>query len=261
MILTCPSCSASYMVPSEAIGDSGRDVRCKKCGHTWFQPSEKDSLDELITRIQAVDDHDNDLSFDDSLPSQGHVKNQKADSSIFTKLIKKISGVLKGNADRFARGKAVLLPNEKARRVVGMAASAGAGFVVFACLLSGLIVARGSVAGVIPETIPLYKLAGFSVDSHVFINPEDSLVIERPQILLNEHGGELKGSVINLTALEVPLPKISVTYLDGHGQVLKTEAHHLSQPSIQKESSVDFSFPVEKDVAGGLAQVEFRFTE
>ncbi|WP_372707657.1 MJ0042-type zinc finger domain-containing protein [Brevundimonas sp.] len=43
MILTCPSCATSYFTPDEAIGASGRAVRCKACRHTW-----RASLDEPL---------------------------------------------------------------------------------------------------------------------------------------------------------------------------------------------------------------------
>src|SRR5262245_60480364 len=36
MILTCPSCSARFLVPDTAIGKQGRRVRCGKCQHQWF---------------------------------------------------------------------------------------------------------------------------------------------------------------------------------------------------------------------------------
>ncbi|WP_425099848.1 zinc-ribbon domain-containing protein [Tropicibacter sp. S64] len=35
--LICPNCGAQYEVPAEVIPDTGRDVQCSNCAHTWFQ--------------------------------------------------------------------------------------------------------------------------------------------------------------------------------------------------------------------------------
>ena len=43
MIITCENCNASYAIPLESLGQSGRNVKCAKCAHTWFaKPSEQD---------------------------------------------------------------------------------------------------------------------------------------------------------------------------------------------------------------------------
>jgi predicted Zn finger-like uncharacterized protein len=39
MRLICPNCDAQYEVAESAIPESGRDVQCSACGHTWFQQS------------------------------------------------------------------------------------------------------------------------------------------------------------------------------------------------------------------------------
>jgi predicted Zn finger-like uncharacterized protein len=52
MILTCESCHTRYLVPDRAVGAEGRQVRCKSCGHEWFQePAE--SADFTLSEIEV----------------------------------------------------------------------------------------------------------------------------------------------------------------------------------------------------------------
>ncbi len=39
MILTCPECSARYVVDPTALLPNGRRVRCAKCTHSWKEPA------------------------------------------------------------------------------------------------------------------------------------------------------------------------------------------------------------------------------
>lgn len=37
MRIICPNCDAQYEVDAQVIPESGRDLQCSSCGHTWFQ--------------------------------------------------------------------------------------------------------------------------------------------------------------------------------------------------------------------------------
>lgn len=54
MILTCPACTTRYAVTPESIGPAGRDVRCAKCGHRWFQTPEISTAADSPQEIPPV---------------------------------------------------------------------------------------------------------------------------------------------------------------------------------------------------------------
>jgi len=45
MRITCPSCSSSFEIPAELLGRKGRALKCARCGHSWYQAAQVDSLD------------------------------------------------------------------------------------------------------------------------------------------------------------------------------------------------------------------------
>ncbi len=44
MVIQCPACGVRYSVSPNAIGASGRKVRCAKCAHQWFQAPAEEPL-------------------------------------------------------------------------------------------------------------------------------------------------------------------------------------------------------------------------
>ncbi len=45
MIVSCPNCSARFVVDAAALGATGRQVRCGRCKEAWFQgPAEPESI-------------------------------------------------------------------------------------------------------------------------------------------------------------------------------------------------------------------------
>lgn len=45
MVLVCPNCSSRFRVKPEALGDSGRRVKCAKCAHVWH--ATRDDLEAM----------------------------------------------------------------------------------------------------------------------------------------------------------------------------------------------------------------------
>lgn len=54
MILTCPSCGTQYVVKDGAIPPTGRQVRCKACGHSWREVPESAFADGSAERPDAA---------------------------------------------------------------------------------------------------------------------------------------------------------------------------------------------------------------
>jgi len=54
MILNCPNCATRYIVPDEAIGVSGRQVRCASCKHRWFQEGARLETREEVQRASVA---------------------------------------------------------------------------------------------------------------------------------------------------------------------------------------------------------------
>ncbi|WP_434290197.1 zinc-ribbon domain-containing protein [Celeribacter sp. SCSIO 80788] len=73
MRLICPNCGAQYEVDARVIPDTGRDVQCSNCGHTWFQrPAHLDQ--ELAEELGYELPHED--------PTPGHVETEETESVV-----------------------------------------------------------------------------------------------------------------------------------------------------------------------------------
>ena len=55
MIIKCPECETSFLVPDESLAPKGRKVRCSNCQTEWFQKYQSDA-DDAETATDTGDD-------------------------------------------------------------------------------------------------------------------------------------------------------------------------------------------------------------
>lgn len=226
MILNCTACSAKYMVPSEAIGDAGRDVRCKKCGHSWFQKPERTSLDELINKIQSDESGGDDISFGDEEDIRASLKKPRLEN--------------KTEFFIFPIFRKAIAPFRNSHNVAGGLSA----LAIFLILLWGGVMMRSGVIAAFPSFEKVYTVLGLSPTPYASVNPEESLVLDRLDWKEEGRGAVIKGNVINLTSKLVKLPHLQIAFVDGAGKVIRKETLTFSQSGIKKEVVLPFVFPL-----------------
>lgn len=254
MILTCPSCSASYNVPNEAIGPDGRQVRCKKCKHEWFQEGGKKALEDLINLIQSTDIDVDDIAFDDGKKKPKLAKPEKERVGIKTKLAVLLRKILPPHLkNRFFPDGYKGLLSHFASFMVALA--------VFTCLLLGLVSARWSITRAVPALASVYEAAGFPLTVYARLNPEDAFTIDR--VLLQSEGGkrEIVGHLINITNQNVRVPELKLTYLGDGGKVIEEVNHALPLDALGKEGVYNFNISVPDSIPETVGAIKISFTE
>lgn len=220
MILTCPSCSAKFMISSEALGSNGREVRCGKCAHMWFQEAERDSLDELAESAAAEEEKEFDIGLSD------HEEPVASEE------------VSRPEAMPPTENEAVSFDEKtNLRRHVAAILAALAVTVV---LLYGFIALRGPLSAAIPSLSSVYAALGFAT----LQSQESDLAFDR--IKLTRNGASLSGSgyVINLTSHAVSLGPIKAELLNAQKEVLASTDIEMEKNEIAAESfeEIQFSF-------------------
>lgn len=259
MILTCPECSAKYMVATDTIGEKGRDVRCAKCGHMWHQRSERDSLDDLINRIQS--EEMDDIDFGDG----GNLKPQKEKVSTPRRSFAEMIGPLldKVTALQIIL-KSKILPNppkfivsENLRRI---SKGTAAGSLLFLICAGAAILAHGPIMGLFPSTEPVFTALGLEREVPQEMNIEDMLAFDHLSYEPEKGGdGLLSGTLINLTAAEVSVPPVTVEILNEKNEVVWTKQLALTSESLDSEGQIDFEVRLDKLPTLGAAKLELRF--
>ncbi len=189
MILTCPSCATSYFTPDEAIGASGRTVRCKSCRHTW-----RATLDEPLELSRS------------STPSEavsfGHREEPEPESLAETPA-PELPKAFRARAEQQRR-----LRRAATHGVVWAGIASG-----FAALLGSAWLFRVEVVEMAPRAAAAYAAVGLTV------NPtglDFEAVSARP--VPSDPGKVIvSGALRNVRDNERIAPPVRVALLDAHG--------------------------------------------
>lgn len=251
MILTCPECSARYLIAGDAIGEQGRDVRCGKCGHNWTQEPVHDSLDELSKLDSKASERAAPVrtSLDDAVES---FLNDEIPEGVkpIPETEPAPAAVKKTTARKDARPPSEPGVFSKNRALItGLAV----GVAAFALITYGLVAARAPIMGMMPSTKPLFVMLGVEEkgDSKTLVFDSVTAKIEGDTLLVT-------GSLINLSASTMTLPKMVVDILDAAGASIKTLDAPIEQKTLNGEQSLELNLSF-ADIPAEGAQARLRF--
>ncbi len=258
MILTCPSCSASYNVPNDSIGVEGRNVRCKKCKHEWFQEGERKALEDLINLVESTEINMDVLAFDDGkkkdIPKKAIPKQTKTKVKLSARLAASLDKIVPTPLKNYVfSGSKRSFLSHFAGFMVAMA--------VFSCLLLALVAGRWTITGIFPSLSSVYIAVGFPLNEYAHLNPENALIIDRVAVQNEGEKHQITGSLINLTSQIIKVPSFKMSYLDEKGNILHETVQSLPIRTIQKELSYSFSLPIPEAVPPNYSSVKISFTE
>jgi predicted Zn finger-like uncharacterized protein len=240
MLLTCPSCETSFRVNPEALGPSGRRVRCACCQTSWFALPAEAGVEPAMVETPAVGVDSTDLpavAADD--PISWH---EPAESEAPSLALDDVQAATPEEADEDV-AEAEIIPARKAlpprpaprkssRKGLGVAALAAAG--AFAALA---IAARATVVRAIPDLAGVYAAVGLPVnfrglefrDVRTTSETQDGITVL-----------VIEGEVVNVARHAVEVPRVRLAVLGNGGQELYSWTTLLPRSMLSEDEKVSF---------------------
>jgi predicted Zn finger-like uncharacterized protein len=177
MILTCPLCATRYLTDGRTFVPSGRNVRCAKCGHVWFQvPGGPETEPEPELQVSAP-----------------------APAASVTAMVPDAGFAAPSHRSSFA---------SEFVNAVGWAAL----IILIFALGGGGVKYRQTIASLWPQSATLYAALGMPVNLRGI---EIAGVSYRDQLENGEPVLAVSGRLFNVSGHELPVPRILVSLSDG----------------------------------------------
>ena len=237
MIITCPRCATRYLLEVGVVQPPGRQVRCARCTHSWFQ--------------EAAPELPKPVLIDEPQVPHGPVTDK-------SRMLPPPPGSISQPIPR-VQSPAAQAPSQRddvqrasSRRAVAwlvlVAFVAGAAWATF-CL-------RKEIATVFPPAASVYSWIGMPVNIRGF-----DIVASTSQELANGVPViAIKGEIINVTDRELPVPKLNLRVLDQNKRELYRWTVIPDQARLSGHQRQSFSARLESPPAD-TADIEIRLAK
>lgn len=199
MILNCPSCDTRFLIDPSLIGQTGRTVRCGRCGHSWTQAPQPQPAPEAAEDAEVAAE---------TAPIP---RLREFDEARRRSTSRRRPPALTGPPGMVAK------PSQK---MIWWAGLAG---LVLILLLSATL-GRNQIVAALPETIRLYSMVGLGpatpkVAEEVPIGEGLELrdvtsvrrLVDGQRLLL------IEGSIVNVSDEPRPVPWLRAVVTDANG--------------------------------------------
>lgn len=275
MILVCPNCDARYTLRPNALGAEGKDVKCAKCAHKWYQRSDELSSPEdekpkppkpkkkSKTVVEVVDkivdkpvEKTGISPIEAALSSADDESIQRASKNVSASLNDDIPNGVKPDAgkDEF-KFKPLKSPVGLLAKSTGYAMS----LLVAIAILLMLYSFKSQVINIWPPASKIYGLVGYKTPI-----TGKNLTIENVLAKLQKDAQgrdylSVEGRIVNTTAQVVGLPDLqaqlrSTNGEDGDTWIIKTPLDRL-QPNESFSFKSDYA-----NLPRGVGSVNVTFT-
>ncbi len=253
MLLTCPSCETSFRIKPDALGPSGRTVRCARCHTNWFAAPEGVEREPAMAEAPAigagsaslrvipsndpVNDPVNDTINDTVSWREPFAENEPAPPLVPNDLhsMTPVLGEDAAEAEIKPARRALPprpVPRKASRKGLGVAALAAA-----AVLVVLAIAVRTSVARAIPDLAGLYAAIGLPVnlrglefrDVRITGETQDGIAVL-----------VIEGEVANIAKHAVEVPRVRLAVLGTGGQELYSWTALLPRSTLSEDEKVSF---------------------
>ena len=290
MHIVCPHCTTSYAIDLATLGASGRTVRCSRCKEVWLArpehamaaqaPAAAGDSDDVAAEWERMADEDADTdqgipvvdspSISADWPAGGASANwsqhDMADSDL--------ADLADSDAERprrLSRLRNLFKPKARSRaparsRLTVPFAGLPTACAAMGALVLALVIWRGDVARLLPQTASFYKMVGLDVNLRGLmfkdVKISNETVDGKPVLVI-------EGVITAETRKVVELPRLRFSVRDAQGAEIYAWNAVLEQPILKpgetawfksrlaspppEGRNIDVRFFNKRDIAGGSA--------